>query len=53
MTPFERLEYDREVNDLRANMDESTFAEAWSKGRALSLEQAITVALVSDSIKQD
>ena len=25
MTPFEHVEYEREVNDLRANMDEARF----------------------------
>lgn len=41
MTPFERVEYDLEVNDLRHNMDEATFAKAWAEGRAFTMEQAI------------
>jgi predicted ATPase/class 3 adenylate cyclase len=45
MNPSERVEYDREVNDLRANMDEATFAKCWSEGRALTMEQAIEYAL--------
>lgn len=45
MTPFERVEYEREVNDLRANMDESAFAKAWAEGRALTMEQAVEYAL--------
>ena len=44
MTPFERIEYEGEVNDLRSNMDEVVFAKAWAEGRALSMEQAILVA---------
>ncbi len=44
MTPFERVEYDREVNDLHANMDEAVFAKAWAEGRAMSMEQAILLA---------
>jgi predicted ATPase/class 3 adenylate cyclase len=43
MSP-ERVEYDREVNDLRANMDESAFAKAWSEGRSMTMEQAIAFA---------
>jgi hypothetical protein len=45
MMPTERPEYDREVNDLRANMDEAAFAKAWAEGRALTMEQAIALAL--------
>jgi predicted ATPase/class 3 adenylate cyclase len=45
MMPAERPEYDREVNDLRANMDEAAFAKAWAEGRALTMEQAVTFAL--------
>jgi predicted ATPase len=44
MTPFERVEYEREVSDLRANMDDSAFAKAWSEGRVLTMEQAIALA---------
>ena len=45
MMPTEHLEYDREVNDLRANMDQAAFAKAWAEGRAMTMEQAIAVAL--------
>ena len=45
MTTFERVEYDREVNDLRVNMDEATFAKSWAEGRAMTMEQAIAYAL--------
>jgi hypothetical protein len=44
---IEQVEYDREVNDLRANMDESTFAKAWAEGRAMTMERAIAFALES------
>jgi tetratricopeptide (TPR) repeat protein len=47
MNPMEQLEYEREVRDLRANMDAATFAKAWAEGRALSMEQAIAFALES------
>ncbi|HEX9840374.1 MAG TPA: tetratricopeptide repeat protein [Anaerolineales bacterium] len=45
MMPAERPEYDREVNDLRANMDEAAFAKAWAEGRAMTMEQAIAYTL--------
>jgi non-specific serine/threonine protein kinase len=45
MNPPERMEYDREVNDLHANMDETAFAKAWAEGRALTMEQAVEYAL--------
>jgi tetratricopeptide (TPR) repeat protein len=41
----ERVEYEREVSDLRANTDEAVFARAWAEGRALTMEQAIQFAL--------
>ncbi len=44
MTPFEHVEYAREVSDLRANMNEAAFAKAWADGRALTMEQAIALA---------
>jgi predicted ATPase/class 3 adenylate cyclase len=47
MTPFERMEYEREVSDLRANMDEAAFVKAWTEGRAMTMEQAIVFALES------
>jgi len=45
MNPPEQVEYDREISDLRANMDEAAFAKAWAEGRALTMEQAIEYAL--------
>ena len=45
MNPPERIEYDREVNDLRASMEEAAFAKAWAEGRALTMEQAIEYVL--------
>jgi predicted ATPase len=40
-----RAEYDRAVEGTRAHLDEATFAQAWEKGRAMPLEQAIAEAL--------
>jgi len=45
MTIVERVEYDQEVADLRAGMDTKAFLSSWRKGRALSMEGAIALAL--------
>ncbi|MGZ9166125.1 MAG: adenylate/guanylate cyclase domain-containing protein [Anaerolineales bacterium] len=45
MTPQERIEYDHEIADLRAGMDEHLFDSAWAKGRAMTMDQAIENAL--------
>jgi len=45
MMPQEQIEYDREIVDLRANIDEKTFASHWAEGRAMTMEQAIEFAL--------
>jgi predicted ATPase/transcriptional regulator with XRE-family HTH domain/uncharacterized protein HemY len=39
--PANRIEYDRSIAVLRDLLDDSTFAHAWSEGRAQSIEQAI------------
>jgi len=44
MTPQERVEYDREIADLKANVDEIEFASLWAEGRSLTMEQAIQLA---------
>jgi non-specific serine/threonine protein kinase len=48
MTPIERIEYEREVNDLRANMEEGAFVTAWAEGRAMSMEQTIALAIENE-----
>jgi hypothetical protein len=45
MTVMERAEYDREVADLQAGMDEKDFSMAWAKGHVMSMEEAIVFAL--------
>jgi predicted ATPase/class 3 adenylate cyclase len=45
MMPIERPEYESEVNDLRNNMKEATFARVWSEGRLMTMEQAVEYAL--------
>ena len=46
MTPQERSEYDKQVADLRAGMDEKIFASLWVEGRSMTMEQAIQFALL-------
>ena len=45
MTTQEREEYDKEVADLKANIDEQEFNSLWSEGRSMTMEQAIELAL--------
>jgi non-specific serine/threonine protein kinase len=49
MTPFEKVEYDREVEDLRRGLDQGVFDSSWAEGRAMSMDQAITFALEAKS----
>jgi predicted ATPase len=49
MTLKERAEYESEVTDLHANMEETAFLKAWSEGRAMSMEQAILLAIANES----
>ncbi len=45
MQPHEHQEYEREVADLRASMDESEFKKLWSQGRGLTMDRAIELAI--------
>ncbi len=45
----DRTAFDRNLETVRAELDETTFAAAWSAGEAMPLEQAIALAL-SDGI---
>ncbi len=45
MQPVERIEYDREVHELRGGMNQGEFAKYWAVGRILSMEEAIRFAL--------
>jgi len=41
----DRLDYERFVARARAGLDDESFATAWAKGRAMTLEQAIAYAM--------
>src|SRR5258706_10870727 len=45
MTAEERVEYDREITDLRTGMEEKAFNSNWAEGRTLTMDQAIQFAL--------
>ena len=40
-----RVDYQRELDTVRAQFDDRTFAAAWAEGRAMTREQAIAYAL--------
>lgn len=46
MTEMERVEYDREVADLKGNMNGKDFNAAWSRGRAMEMDEAVQLALM-------
>jgi hypothetical protein len=48
MTPPEREEYEREVADLKANMDEKEFGSLWADGRSMTMDEAIEFAVDSE-----
>ncbi|HEU0297116.1 MAG TPA: adenylate/guanylate cyclase domain-containing protein [Anaerolineales bacterium] len=45
MMPMERLEYEKELAELRAGIDEKSFASLRAEGRSMSMEKAIEFAL--------
>jgi len=48
MTSQEREAYDKEVADLKANMDENRFVSLWTEGRSMTMDEAIKFALKGD-----
>jgi predicted ATPase len=47
LAPAERRIYEERVAEARRRLDEETFTGEWSRGRGLSLEEAIEVALAA------
>jgi predicted ATPase/class 3 adenylate cyclase len=45
MLSIERVEYDAELARLRAALAPATLAEAWADGRALTIDEAVALAL--------
>jgi predicted ATPase/class 3 adenylate cyclase len=48
MTPPEREEYEKEVVDMKANMDKKEFKSLWAEGRSMRMDEAIELALASE-----
>ena len=47
LTPFERADYERTVESLRATLSESTFANAWEEGRTMELQDILAAYVES------
>jgi len=45
MTTQEREEYEKEITNLKANMDEKEFASLWAEGRSMTMDDAIELAV--------
>jgi len=45
LLPVDKMEYERNLARLRANIDEKVIATFWAKGKELTMEQAIAFAL--------
>lgn len=45
MTAPERENYDKEVADIKANLDEKEFSSLWAEGRSMTMSEAIELAL--------
>jgi non-specific serine/threonine protein kinase len=47
--PFERMWHDRGTNAAREALGAEGFTDAWARGRAMNVEQAIAMGLAADS----
>lgn len=45
LEPADRMEYDQILDSVQSQLDQQTFAQAFEAGRALTMEQAIELAL--------
>jgi hypothetical protein len=45
LNPADRLDYERIVANVQAQLDEASYTTAWAEGRAMTAEQAIAYAL--------
>jgi tetratricopeptide (TPR) repeat protein len=46
---YEDLEYDKTTSALKAQLGEAVYEEVWEKGKMLSIEQAVRIALEKDN----
>jgi hypothetical protein len=49
LSPQNKITHDAAVEKLRSAMDETSFLEAWEKGRAMTLDEAVDFALMDSS----
>ena len=49
LAPTEQVHHDRRVAAVRAQLDEATWQQAWTEGRAMPLDQAIAYALEDEA----
>ena len=45
LLPVDKMEYERNLAVLRAELDEKTLTKFWTKGKEMSLDDAIACAL--------
>jgi non-specific serine/threonine protein kinase len=45
LDPLDQVEYDHNVADARARLGDEAFATAWEQGRALTLDEAVSLAM--------
>ena len=43
--PYEHIEYDQAIAQVRPMLSEAKFNSLWAEGRAMTMEQAIQLAL--------
>ena len=48
MYPAEKMDYERILDSVRAQLDDARFQNAWAEGRKMTLEQAVANALGED-----
>jgi hypothetical protein len=51
LKPSERAGYDQATQATRGALGEDSFAAAWAEGRALPLDEAVTMALAVDPVR--
>jgi hypothetical protein len=47
VAPFEMMWHDRATNSARKALGEEGFADAWGRGRAMSIEESVAVGLAA------
>lgn len=53
MNHLEREEYEKEIAELKARIDEKEFSSIWAEGRSMTMEQAIELALDEHNLESN